>query len=317
MDVSTSKAYAAATAAGPAASAPRKPLLLVAGALVPLVALLAACGAGAGASASTPSGGASSAPSSPTGGRGGLGGAFPGASGLIAAASPGTLQVQGAAAQTTVTYTKATRFSQTVSVKVAVGDCVTVTGTPVAGSTQALTASSVRIDAKVGGTCALTGGAGGFGGGFGGGTRPSGAPTGSRPSGAPTGGFGGTGRGNLASAMGTVSAVNGSTVTVNGLLRQGRSAGGATATPSAAATAIAVTVPGSVAVTQTVAATSAAAVVGKCATAIGKTDTRGDLAATTITISTPTAAGCRAGFGGRFGQGGGGSGTGGGSITNG
>jgi hypothetical protein len=224
------------------------------------------------------------------------------------------LQVQSASAQTTVTYTKATRFSQTVSVKVAVGDCVTVTGTPVAGSTQALTASSVRIDARVGGSCALTGTAGGFGGGFGAGTRPSGAPTGSRPSGAPTGGFGGAGRGNLAFAVGTVSAVNGSTVTVTGLLRQGRLAGGASPTPSAAATAITVTVPSSVSVTQTVAATSAAAVVGKCATAIGKTNTRGDLAATTITISTPTAAGCRAGFG-RFGQGGG-SGTGGGSIAN-
>jgi len=72
-------------------------------------------------------------------------------------------------------------------------------------------------------------------------------------------------------------------------------------------------------VTETVAASSSAAAVGKCATAIGTADDRGDIAATSISISDPGPTGCRAGFGGfggGFGRGGGtGSGTSGGAGT--
>ena len=68
-------------------------------------------------------------------------------------------------------------------------------------------------------------------------------------------------------------------------------------------------------ITQTVKASSAAAVVGKCATAIGTADSTGAIAARSIAISNPTASGCtrtgRGGFGGGFGGGGNGGGAGG------
>jgi hypothetical protein len=76
-----------------------------------------------------------------------------------------------------------------------------------------------------------------------------------------------------------------------------------------------VTLSSTTTVTETVAATSAAAVVGVCATAVGKADDRGDIAATSVTISKPDADGCRTGFGG-FGGRGGGSGDTTGSGTN-
>jgi hypothetical protein len=59
-------------------------------------------------------------------------------------------------------------------------------------------------------------------------------------------------------------------------------------------------------VTKTVAATSAAAAVGKCAAAFGKADSSGTVAATSIAISTPGPNGCLRGFGGFGGRGAGG-----------
>lgn len=253
-------------------------------AVIPLLAVLAACG---GSSTGTP---ATQAPTqaltqSPNSGAAGGVPAIPGASGLIAAASPGTLQVQSSNAQTTVVYTAATRFTAVTPGHVAAGDCVTVTGTPASGSTNALTATSARIMAKVNGTCPKAGAGGGFGGG-GFARRPSGAPSGS--SGA---------RRAFASASGTVSSVSGSTILLNGVLRNGSSAT-ASAAP-ASPTTITVTLGTSATVTQTVSATSAAAVVGQCATAIGPANDVGAITAKSITISTPGPTGCRAGFGGR------------------
>jgi hypothetical protein len=279
------------------------------GVSLPLAVLLSACGT-SGAATPTANAGASSSSPAPTRG-GNLGGgqrSFPGTTGLIAQASPGSLQVQSTNAQTTVTYTSATRFTQTVPAKVAAGQCVTITGSPVTGSTGTLAATSVRIQAKVNGACPTLAGrglGGGFGGGFGGGQAGagSGAP---RPSGAPTG----APRIAAAVATGTVTAVTGSTVTMQGVLRVGRQAASA---PTAPAT-ITVTLSATTTVTATVATTSAAAVVGKCATAIGKPNARGDIAATSIAISTPGATGCRTGFGGGFGGGGGGGGAGGGGA---
>jgi hypothetical protein len=276
---------------------------LSAAALIPLSLVLAACGA-ANATTSTSSSaaagsGQNAAPAgNPGGGQGGAG--FPGASGLIAAASKDTLQVQSATAQTTVTYAASTKFSKVVPGTIAVGDCVTVSGTPATGSTSALTATTVRIQAKVNGACPAFGGngRGGFGGGNGGG---SGAPgsTGANPqsSGAPSGGT--RPAGSFANATGSVTSVTGSTVVVNGVLREGRPAAGAAA-PTAAP--ITVTLASTTTVTTTVAATSAAAVVGQCASALGTANTQGAIAATSITISTPGANGCRTGFG-RFGGG--------------
>jgi len=298
--------------AGPVRARPR---FAAAVALAPLVALLAACGSGVPAAQA---GGPTSSPSrsgqSGSNGQGGGGANFPGATGLIAAVSAGMLQVQGPDAQTTVTYTKATRFTQTVTAKVAAGDCVMVTGTPVTGSSTALTATSVRVQAKVNGACPANGRGPGFGGpsfggqggsgqGFNGSARPSGSP---RSSGAPSGP---QGLRAFAVATGTVGTVSGSTVTVLGVLREARSVASAAASP--AVTTITVTLASTTTVTQTVLTTSAAAVVGRCATALGKADDRGDIAAMSIAISTPGPTGCRAGFGG-FGRGGfGGNGTGG------
>ncbi len=286
-------------------------------ALAPLVVVLAACGSsgGSGAAAAGGPSTASSAPSAPSAQRSGQGGgfagaSFPGASGLIAAVQPGQLQVQSSDSQTTVTYTSATRFARTVAGKVAAGQCVTVTGAPVPGSSGTLTATSVRIEAKVNGACpTVTGRAGGFGGGQGGNGGQggqggqgfqggSGAP---RPSGAPSGQFR-----DFAFAAGTVSSVSGSTVTVQGVLREGRPTASPSSTPSTPST-ITVMLASTTTVTETVPATKAAAVVGECATAIGKADDRGDIAATSITITKPDANGCRAGFGG-FGRGGTGTG---------
>ena len=279
--------------------------VMAAFALIPLVTVLAACGGSSGGAPAAqapnpaPTQAQNQAPGS--GGQGGQGGtgAFPGASGLIAAASPGTLEVQSASAQNTVVYTAATKFTQVIPGHVVVGDCVIVTGTPSAGSTQGLTATSARIMAKVNGSCATTdtNGAG----------LPGGGQFSGRPPRAPSGGSGT--RRAFASATGTVSSVAGTTVRVKGTLRNGP--GAASAATPATPTTITVTVPASATVTQTVPATSAAAVVGQCARAIGPANSVGAISAKSITISRPGANGCRTGFGGRFnGNGNGANGTG-------
>jgi hypothetical protein len=275
-------------------------------AAIPLVTVLVACGGGSSApAAQAPSPAATQANPGPnSGGQRGTG-AFPGATGLIAAASPGTLQVQSTSAQNTVVYTASTRFTQVTSGHVAAGDCVSVTGAPVAGSTSGLTATSVRIVAKVNGTCTASGG---FGGGApGGGSFPP--RSGGAPSGGPSAGSGA--RRAFASATGTVSSTAGSTILVKGVLRSGQRAAGSTTPP--ATTTITVTLPASATVTATVPATSAAAVVGRCAIAIGTANSVGAINAKSITISTPGPNGCNVGgFGGRSN----GTGTGGAGGTN-
>ena len=281
----------------------------VALALLPLVTVLAACG---GTSSATPT--ASARPTqAPSQGSGAGGGAptIPGVTGLIAAVSSGTLQVQSSTAQNSVLFTAATRFTAVTAGYVAAGDCIMITGAPAAGSAKALTATSVRIDAKVNGACPANGAGGGAGAGGAGrygsyGSRPSGAPS-RAPSSAPGGGS--AARRAFASATGTVTSVSGSTVLVSGVLRSGARATGTPTAPTAST--ITVTLPASATVTQTVAATSAAAVVGKCATAIGPANSTGAITAKSITISTPGPTGCSAGFGGFGGRGGAAGGSGG------
>jgi hypothetical protein len=250
--------------------------------------VLAACG---GSSSGTPAASAPATQAPSQGSNSGGGPAIPGASGLIAAASPGTLQVQSTTAQNTVAYTAATKFTAVTAGHVAAGDCVSVTGTPAAGSAKALSATSARILAKVNGACPTTGAGGGVGGG--GFAR--------RPSGAPTGGSGA--RRAFASATGTVNSVSGSTILLHGVLRNGSSAAGSAA-PASPST-ITITLTGSATVTQTVPATSAAAVVGQCARAIGPANSTGTITARSITISKPGPNGCNTGFGGRGGFNGG------------
>jgi hypothetical protein len=266
-------------------------------ALIPLLALLAACGN----SSLAPAAQATNPATSPAPGPGAQArtGTFPGASGLIADASPGTLQVQSTTSQTTVVYTAATKFTKITAGHVVAGDCVTVSGAPATSSAQGLTATSVRIVAKVNGTCPTAGtGPGGFGGR---GAFPQ------RPSGTPSNGAGQ--RRAFASATGTVSSAAGSTILLQGALRNGASAPDNATAP--APTAITVTLGASTTVTQTVPATSAAAVVGQCASAIGTANSTGTISARSITVSSPGPNGCQSGFGGRFnGNGNGGTGTG-------
>ena len=275
----------------------RRHIRVAAAALIPLLTLLVACGSSSGTPAAQLNPGPNPAPSSNAQGRTGT---FPGASGLIAAASPGTLQVQSSTAQNTVVYTATTKFTQVTHGHVAAGDCITVTGTPANGSMQGLTATSARIMAKVNGACPTldTNGTGISGGG---GSFPQ------RPS-------GGSGqRRAFASATGTVSSITGSTIHLQGVLRSGQRSTGSTTAP--APTTFTVTLGASATVTQTVVATSAAAIVGKCARAIGTANSVGAINAKSITISTPGPNGCRAGFGGRF-SGNGGNGTGSANGTN-
>jgi hypothetical protein len=260
--------------------------------LLPVVVLLAACGGGAAPAAQI------QPPSTSDGAR--AGGAPPGVIGKIAEAAAGTLQVQGTDSQTTVTYTAKTAFSQTVAAKPAVGDCVTAIGTPVSGSTDALTATSVTVFTRSGSDCTFSGDRRPRGSDAP--QRPSGAPD--RPSGAPGAGSGNdTQRTAFASAVGKVTAVSGRTVTLSGVLREGgrpdqAPTTSAPATP--AATTLSVTLGTAATVLRTVPATSAAAVVGKCALAMGKADSAGTVVATSITVSTPGPNGCArfGGFGG-------------------
>jgi hypothetical protein len=252
-------------------------------ALIPLISVLAACG---GTSNGAPAAVQAPATQAPNQGAAGGAPAIPGASGLIAASSPGTLQVQSTTAQNTVSYNASTTFTKVTAGHIAAGDCVMVTGAPTAGSTRALTATSARIEAKVNGACPAPGGNGGL---------PGGGSFAQRPSDAPSAGA--RARRAFASATGTVSSISGSTILVSGVLRNGPSAAGSSTPPSP--TTITVTLGTSATITETVPATSAAAVVGQCARAIGPADSTGTITARTITISTPGPNGCRIGFGSR------------------
>ena len=261
--------------------------------LVPLVVVTAAACSSSSASGPAPSG-------SPSG----RNRDFPGANGLIAAVTASSIQVQGNNRQTEVDYGAGTKITSTklVSLKaVKVGDCVNVTGAP-GSAASTISATMVRISAATNGDCTREG--------PGGGDRPSGAPggPGGGPGGAPGGG--GPGGGNsggpytaFAIASGKVTSIAGTTIVVNGQsITRAPSASPAMATGNTT-----VTVPGTAHVTQQVAATAAALVVGQCAAAIGKPNESGAIAATTISVSEPENGSCVRGFGRRFGGGPGGS----------
>ena len=104
------------------------------------VMLVAGCGAGTSAT-----GNATVAPTAaaPANGRGAAGGAsaFPGATGLLAQINGQTLQVQGTSAQTAVTYSASTTFTNTLAAKlsdIVVGVCVQArSARPAAGAAGA------------------------------------------------------------------------------------------------------------------------------------------------------------------------------------
>jgi len=287
---------------GTRGQAPRRKLVVAALAIPLSAVVLAACSSGSPV-ASSPAANAGPTSSSPA-----AGGArsFPGATGTIAAISGNAMQVQSSTAQTTVTFSSTTRFSQSVHAQVVVGDCVMATGTPVSGSTAALTASTVRVFKPTNGSCATA--TLGPRAGFGSGTRPRFSAT---PSPGASGSRSGSGRfANRAVAGGRVTAVSPAGFVIEGTLRSpgfARPTASPTATGSAQPSTqpITVTLASGADVTTTSATTSAAAKVGECATAIGTANSTGAIAARSISLSAPTAnGGCTAaGFGGGFGGG--------------
>jgi len=273
--------------------------LLVGGSAVALLAL-------AGCSAAAASGGTTRAPAQAAQnggdqqGRGGV-------SGLIAYAQDDLLQVQGESEQTAVRYTADTTVTKTVTVDastIAVGDCIVAVT-----SQDADTATTIRVTAAADdGTCTA-----GFSGGMrdGGGMPsdapsgapdgsgiPSGAPDGGAPTGAPDGHSGGFG----SFTTGVVTAVSGSTLTVETTDQDG---GTSTAE---------VAVGSGTTVTTTTGATAADLAVGLCVTAQGTADDSGGYDAMSLTLSDPDTEGnCSTGFRGMGGRPGGQGGPAGGS----
>ncbi len=282
--------------------------------LTALVAMsLAACGGGS-STTSPPVAAATPAPTGTAGGGagGGQGQRVPGTTGLVAAVNGSTMQVQTRTDQTAVSWSGTTTFTKQVAGSLAdvkTGTCVTVlepaasgssaTATPGAAPT-AVTAATVQVRPATNGQCA-----GGFAGapGGGGGAAPTGAPTRTGGTAGANGANGANGFGRGA-VNGTVTAVDGASFTVQEEMRAGRGAGGATAATGTTGTATArtmvtVTVTTTGATTYLTEASAAASdvVVGECATALGKADDTGSVAATAISLRPATNGSCTGGGG--------------------
>lgn len=273
-----------------------------------VVLTLAACGGGA-ANAKAP---AAPAASASAGARSGSGGGAAqqdrgGVRGTIAAVTGQVMQLQDTSSQTAVAWTSSTVISQQVAgslADVTPGVCILATtassGTATASTSGA--ATFVTITQPVNGACAA-----GFGGAAGaapGGGMPTGAPrSGARPSGAPTGGAGGFAR----PVDGLVTAVSGSTITVQTTTRAAGTSGTATpgtASPGTTTGTATVTVDSATTYRTTKTADASVIVVGQCATARGQADTSGKVTATSIVVSPPTNGTCvtaNRGFGGNRG----------------
>lgn len=235
---------------------------------------------------------------------------FPGATGLVAAISGTTAQVQSATAQTAVSWTSTTTFTDQLSVSASalkVGACVSArpaftgggrgaggaSGTPAPTPTAVPTtiaAATVEITPAVKGSCA----GGAIGSGFGGrGNRPT--ATGTRtPQGGDTNGsrFAGGQGGFARGATGTIAAVGSGTFQVTPAVRTG----------STPATPMTVTYTGTTTFSQLETASASAVTVGSCVLAIGKADDTGAIAATSIAVSKPVGGTCTPGFRGGAGR---------------
>jgi hypothetical protein len=256
----------------------KRPLITAGGTAVVLA--LAACGG------STAAGSTSSSSSTTTragGGNGPGGAARRGAAGELARINGTSLILNTTAGDVTVDYTNTTTITQTktgVLADVVPGSCVVITGQK--DATGTLVASSVRLSQPVSGAC--TAAFGNRGPGAGNGTRPtpSGTPRATPAPGQPVPSF----------SAGRVTAVNGTAVTV-------QPATGAAET---------VTVPTTVTVAESSAASATDLSVGDCIQATGPKDAAGKVAATSLSIVPAGPSGCFTGgrgFGGGGGFGGG------------
>jgi Domain of unknown function (DUF5666) len=259
-----------------------------------------------------------------------------GASGSVAALSSSSMEVQNpTSGQTTVSWTSTTAFSKTVSEAVgslAVGDCVSATGTASKKSKTTIAARSVTVTTpSSSGSCARLGqrfGAGGTsgatsrgfaprsGGGFPGGGFEGGGPSGSRPN------FPGAGSGSsnfrkelasLSTASGKVTAVHGTTVTISGtkfsfgsLVARGSTSSKTTSKkpPTPKPEKLTITTSKSTTVSATQSATSSDLAVGDCVSAFGPAASTGAVTASTVRITSTGGRSCTvAGRGGFFGGG--------------
>jgi len=277
------------------------------------VMFVAACGGGTSATGNAAAAPTTAASGNGAGGAAGGRRAFPGTTGLLAQIDGKTLQVQGTDAQTAVTYSAGTTFTDTVTAKlsdVVVGVCVQARSARPAGAggamptaaprttTSPIVAATVEISAAVNGKCSAQGGFR-MGGARSPGaavqpTRPAGVPGSGRTRGpgAAGGGFGGLG------AFGKVTAVNSAGFTIESIRPESGSA------TTAAPTTETVQTPAGTKYTRTAAANAKALVTGLCVTALGKADDTGAIAATSIQLRPAENGSCSSGFGGR-GSGGG------------
>ncbi len=260
-----------------------KRLVLTAGGTAAVLAL-AACG---GTSAATGSTSSSSTTTRAGGGNGPGGAARRGAAGTLAQINGTSLILTDTTGtDVNVDYTNATTFTQTrtgVLADIVPGSCLVVTGQK--DATGTLVASSVRLSQPVNGAC--TAGLGNRGpGGNGTPASPGATPRATPPPGQPVPSF----------AAGKVTAVNGTAVTLQ-------------PTTGAAQT---VTVPTTVAVAESSAASASDLTQGDCIQAVGPKDSTGKVTATSLSIVPAGPSGCftggRGGFGGGFGGGRGGFG---------
>jgi len=265
------------------------------------------------------------------------------ASGTLAAVSGTSLEVQNpTSGQVTVNWTGSTNFSQTVTVPpstLAVGDCVTASGTPSSKSktkskTASITATTISISqSNSSGACSgfggtsLGGGAAFGSGGFRGtgGTAGSGTfrpPSGTFPKGAGSraAALGGIAFGKVTSISGTVLVVVGTSPKFTAPPKTKTSTKGKTKTstttikPKLVTTMSKVTFTTSTTFSESMPASASALVVGQCVTALGPAGDTGAITATTISVRPPPKTGCVsftgvAGFAGSFGRGGAGGGT--------
>ena len=287
---------------------------------------LAACGGGASSDSVTPApqvtASQDAAQQAPVPGDRAPGG---GVSGRIVQVGDGLMQVRDDDGQTAVTWTDETTVQVTTTVDlsaVSVGSCLTAMtggGLP-SGDDEIATQSAdenpvartVTLSEPVDGVCSPGLGGGAMPGQWPGELPPgmptdlpSGMPTdlptdmptdmprpgGAAPEGWPTGGPGAGGSvpggafGGL--VAGVVTAVDGSTITVEATAQDG--------TTSSAT----VTVDSTTTFSATVAGDASALVVGQCASVRGTADDAGKVTATSVLVSSPGEDGCTAGFGGR------------------
>ncbi len=236
------------------------------------------------------------------------------ATGSVTSIDGSSLQVSNANSETTVVVAGTTSFEKRetgTASSIAVGDCVTVTGTT---ANKGIKAANVSVTAAASTGCTRgagggPGGAGGAGGGgrFGGGTgqRPN-FGNGERPAGANANRLK-----NLGIAFGPVQSVSGDKMVVKAttFTRPTKK----NAKPKTTTKDVTVSLTSSTNISQTVAGTAADLTVGSCVTARGPL-VSGAVNATNVTISSPVNGACTAGFGG-FGGGRFGGGNGGGSNT--